>query len=240
MKEAAIELFMKTHGGRSFLQGHLFGDNVYDFLAPCIYEGEGEVLGLAFFKSLVKEHGKRFFEPIGKAAQTAGLKRPNPLNPIHFWKLRKALWPYVSWKVGQMFTASDRQHLDGMDQRLAGHLSYALRMFGRLRGEVARAMERYQLKLADRQCRMAELSQRVQDVVVVLVTALWGHRQKDQAAVAAADILCQDLRNKLTGRRPSDNYFKDTARLADLILQGGFEAIAGVPREEILMKYENR
>jgi alkylation response protein AidB-like acyl-CoA dehydrogenase len=42
MKEAAIELFMKTHGGRSFLKGHLFGDNVYDFLAPCIYEGEGE------------------------------------------------------------------------------------------------------------------------------------------------------------------------------------------------------
>jgi alkylation response protein AidB-like acyl-CoA dehydrogenase len=44
-KEAAIELFMKTHGGRSFLKGHIFGDNVYDFLAPCIYEGEGEMLG---------------------------------------------------------------------------------------------------------------------------------------------------------------------------------------------------
>jgi len=44
-KEAAIELYMKTHGGRSFLHGHLFGDNVHEFLAPCIYEGEGEVLG---------------------------------------------------------------------------------------------------------------------------------------------------------------------------------------------------
>ena len=62
---------MKTHGGRSFLKGHLFGDNVHDFLAPCIYEGEGEMLGMAFFKSLVKEHGKRFFEPIGKAAAAA-------------------------------------------------------------------------------------------------------------------------------------------------------------------------
>ena len=67
MKEAAIELFMKTHGGRSFLKGHLFAENVYDYLAPCIYEGEGEVLGLAFFKSLIKEHGKQFFEPIGKS-----------------------------------------------------------------------------------------------------------------------------------------------------------------------------
>ena len=80
-KEAAIELFMKTHGGRSFLKGHLFGDNVYDFLAPCIYEGEGEMLGMAFFKSLVKEHGKAFFEPIGKAVQAAGIKQAEPDEP---------------------------------------------------------------------------------------------------------------------------------------------------------------
>ena len=43
-KEVAIEYFMKTHGGRSFLKGHLFGDNLHEFLAPCIYEGEGEIL----------------------------------------------------------------------------------------------------------------------------------------------------------------------------------------------------
>ena len=48
-KHAAIELHMKTLGGRSFLHGHLFGDNVHEFLAPCIYEGEGEMLGLALF-----------------------------------------------------------------------------------------------------------------------------------------------------------------------------------------------
>ena len=65
-KEAAIELFMKTRGGRSFLHGHLFGDNVHEYLAPCIYEGEGEMLGMAFFKSLVKEHGRQYFEPLGK------------------------------------------------------------------------------------------------------------------------------------------------------------------------------
>ena len=49
-KEAAIELFMKTHGGRSFLHGHLFGDNVHEYLAPCIYEGEGEMLGMALLQ----------------------------------------------------------------------------------------------------------------------------------------------------------------------------------------------
>jgi hypothetical protein len=50
-------------------------------------------------------------------------------------------------------------------------------------------------------------------------------------------MLCQDLRRKLTGERPSDRYFKDANKLADLILSGGFEELAGVPRDEILMKY---
>ncbi len=101
-------------------------------------------------------------------------------------------------------------------------------------------MEKYQLKLADRQCRMAELSQRLQDNVVILVTSLWGHRQGHDAAIAAADMLCQDLRRKLTGKRPSDHYFRDASKLADVILSGGFEAIAGVPRDAIMMKYENK
>ena len=52
-----------------------------------------------------------------------------------------------------------------------------------------------------------------------------------------ADMLCQDLTRKLTGDRPSDRYFKDAMQLADAILAGGFEELAGVPRAEIMMKY---
>ncbi|HVS36546.1 MAG TPA: acyl-CoA dehydrogenase family protein [Gemmataceae bacterium] len=240
MKEAAVELFMKTHGGRSFLKGHLFGDNVYDFLAPCIYEGEGEVLGMAFFKSLVKEHGKRFFEPIAKAAQQHNLAKPNPFNPVHAWKLRQVLAPYARWKIGQWFAPRDRQSVPHMDKRLAEHLHFAAALFAQLRTETTAAMEKHQLKLADRQCRIAELSQRIQDATTMLVTALWGHRQKNEAAVASADVMCQDLRRKLTGERPSDRYFRDAGKLADVILSGGFEVIAGVPQAEILMKYDNK
>jgi hypothetical protein len=239
-KEAAIELFMKTHGGRSFLHGHLFGDNVHEFLAPCIYEGEGEILGLAFFKSLVKEHGKAFFEPIGKALQREGIKQLNPLNPAHAWALRKELAAYGRWQVGQKLTRRGGQPVANVDPRLSRHVDFALEQLGRSPAELSGTMRKHQLKLADRQCRMAELSQRVQDVVTVLVTALWGGRQKAEAAVAAADMLCQDLRRKLTGERPTDAYFRDTAKLADAVIGGGFEALAGVPRDEILMKYENR
>ncbi len=92
-KHAAIEYFMKTHGGRSFLHGHLFGDNIHEFLAPCIYEGEGEMLAMGFFKSLVKHHGKTYFEPIGKALAAAGIKQPSPLNPSHMSALKAWRFP---------------------------------------------------------------------------------------------------------------------------------------------------
>lgn len=240
MKESALELFMKTHGGRSFLRGHLFGDNVYDYLAPCIYEGEGEVLGLAFFKSLVKEHGKQFFEPIGKRLQQYQMKTLNPINPVHLWRLRRELWSYGKWKMGQKFRFRDRQSVEGLDARLQNHVDFALDQFGRMRKELSATMVKHQLKLADRQCRMAELSQRVQDAVTILVTALWAHGKKNEVATASADLMCQDLTRKLTGARADDRYLKASMQLADVILSGGFEELAGVPRGEILMPYEQK
>ncbi|MGL4553035.1 MAG: acyl-CoA dehydrogenase family protein [Gemmataceae bacterium] len=241
-KEAAIELYMKTHGGRSFLKGHLLGDNIYDFLAPCIYEGEGEVLGMAFFKSLVKEHGKAFFEPIGKAlaAKKIDPKKFNPLWPGHGWALRNELAAYAKWRMGQMFVGRDRQQIGGMDARLQGHVDFALAAFGKHRAEISAAMVKHQLKLADRQCRMAELSQRVQDTVTILVTAIYAHQKKDGTTTLAADVACQDLRRKLTGERASDAYYRQVAQLGDAILDGSFTELAGVPGGEILQKYENR
>lgn len=237
LKEASIELFMKTHGGRSFLQGHLFGDNVYDYLAPCIYEGEGEMLGLAFFKSLVKQHGQQFFEPIGKALQRHHMKTLVPYNPVHLWRLRGELAAYSKWSLGQKLQGRDRATVPGMDARLADHLAFAQAFCQRQPLEISAALRKHQLKLADRQCRMAELSQRVQDTMVLLVTTLWAHQQKNEVAVLAVDILCQDLRRKLTGGRATDGYYRDCGRLADAVIGGGFEALAGVTQEEILRKY---
>jgi alkylation response protein AidB-like acyl-CoA dehydrogenase len=242
LKETAVELFMKTHGGRSFLKGHILGDNIYDFLAPCIYEGEGEMLGLAFFKTLVKQHARTFFEPIGMALERAHIRSFNLVNPKHVWALRHEMAAYARWSLSQKVSQlSSRNHHDlpPLKGALGDHVSFAAKLFQRFAGELSGTMSSHQLKLADRQCRMAELSQRVQDAVVILVTALWGNQQKDEAAVAAADLLCQDLRRKLTGKRPTDSYFRDCAKLADLIIAGGYEAIAGAPRAEIMMKYEN-
>lgn len=237
-KEAAIELFMKTHGGRSFLKGHLFGDHVHEYLAPCIYEGEGEMLGMAFFKSLVKEHGKQFFEPIGKALQKNGMKDFNPYSPAQVWRLRHELKDYAKWSLGRRFLlARDRQSVPSMNAALAGHLHYAQDTCQSLAREVSDAMSKHALKLADRQCRMSEISQRVQDAITMLVTVMWAHQSGKEVNIAAADILCQDLTRRLTGQRPTDRYFRDVSRLADMVSAGGFDDLSAVPRQDILMSY---
>ena len=203
-KEAAVELFMKTHGGRAFLKGDVFGDNIRAYLAARFCEGEGEMQRLAFFKSLIKEFGKQFFEPIGPAIQTSGIKTPNPMNPAHAWALRSALVPFGTWRIGQMLTPSSRPNFNGVAPSLAAHAEFAVGGLERGRLEIADDMTKHQLRLADRQCRMAELSQRLQDMVVILASSLWASRQSSEIVQSAAHILCQDLTRKITGKRPTD------------------------------------
>ena len=236
-KEVAIELFMKTHGGRSFVHGHLFGDNVHDFLAPCIYEGEGEVLGMAFFKSLAKAHGQEFFEPIGKALAKKNLRTLNPMNPSHVMALFPELSKYAFWKAGKIFEGPDQHIIEGMNERLQEHVNFVMDMMNKLPMELSDNMVKHQLKLADRQCRIAELSQRVQDTVIMLVTCLYAHAQGNEVLIASADILCQDLRHKLSGERPSDEYYKACSKLADRIIAGEFPGLSEIETQEIIFSY---
>jgi alkylation response protein AidB-like acyl-CoA dehydrogenase len=237
-KEAAIELFMKTHGGRSFLQGHLFGDNVHEYLAPCIYEGEGEMLGMALFKSLIKQHGTQFFEPVGKALVANRMKSFNPASPLDVWKLRDALIPYGRWWVSELASRKQRTRLPSLPEPLQEHALFAIRGLQSLPLEISAVMRKHQLRLADRQCRMSRLSSRVQQLVVILVTSFYAARQSDELVRAAADAICQDLRRELTGKRPSDRYFRAMNNLGASIAEGKFASIAGLAPDEILMKYE--
>jgi len=236
-KEAAIELFMKTHGGRAFLHGHLFGDNVHEYLAPCIYEGEGEMLGMAFFKSLVKQHGQRFFEPIGKALATANIRKPNPLNPRHAWALRAEIAPYLRWLAAERLRRPSPPALPPMPSSLRAHAEFAAHFLQRSPLVIDGVLRKHQLALADRQCRMSHLSQRIQDAVVILATSLYAARHDEDTVRQAADCICQDLTRKLTGQQPTDRYFRTITCLGEHIASGGFQSIAGLHPDEILMSY---
>jgi len=98
-------------------------------------------------------------------------------------------------------------------------------------------MVKHQLKLPDRQCAMAELSARIQDLVVMLTTCLWADRQDDELIRDAAVVLGDDIRRRLTGRRPTGSEFRTVTRLGERIADGGFAAIAGVEPGAILMPY---
>jgi len=237
-KHAAIELFMKTHGGRSFLHGHLLGDNVHEYLAPCIYEGEGEMLGMAFFKSLVKHHGKTYFEPVGKALAAAGIKKPNPLNPVHAWALKSVVSPYLKWMVAQRLLPTANSQLPSMPSELRAHAAFACTKMQKMALEISGTMSKFQLSLADRQCRMAELSVRCQDLIVILCTALYGARQSDEIVRASADVLCQELIQNYTGKRASNRYYRQVTELGGAIADGNFRSIAGLSPDEIMMSYE--
>ena len=98
-------------------------------------------------------------------------------------------------------------------------------------------MSKFQLKLADRQCRMSEMSSRVQALVVMLCASLYGARQQDELVRKATDVLCQDLARSLDGTRPSNDYFRTVTELGREIAGGGFTSIAGLSPDEIMMGY---
>jgi hypothetical protein len=127
----------------------------------------------------------------------------------------------------------------GLPPALAAHAQFAADSLQRGRMEISSVMRKHQLRLADRQCRMSELSSRLQDLVVILTTSLWAAQQESEVVRTAADILCQDLTRKLNGSRPTDAYFRAVGKLGETIASGGFEAIAGIDAQEILMPYAN-
>ena len=105
---------------------------------------------MAFYKSIAKEHGKAYFEPIGLFLQQHKMKGLNPTNPAQLWRLRHEMWSYGKWKMGQAFAGRDRAPVAGLAAGLQAHVDFARESFGRLRKNISASMAKHQLKLADR------------------------------------------------------------------------------------------
>jgi len=210
---------------------------VHDLLAPCIYEGEGEMLGLAFFKSLVKDHGRRYFEPIGKTLQATGIRRPNLANPAHLWTLREPLWNYSKWRFGKMLHTG-RPRFQDLAPALWPHAEWSAGFLQDAAIEVSATMRKHQLKLADRQCRMAELSKRIQTAVVILCTSLYAGSQSDERIRKAGELLARRLTAELTGRRPSDAYLRAVTELGAELADHDLPGTSDILERPILMPYD--
>jgi hypothetical protein len=140
--------------------------------------------------------------------------------------------------LGEKFSRKSHSDLPSdMPAELRTHAEFAAAWLQRSPLVIDGVMRKHQLKLADRQCRMAYLSQQLQDAVTMLCASLYGARSGDAVVRAAADVLCQDFTRKLTGKPPSDRSFRTVTKLGEMIAEGGFQSIAGVHPDEILMPY---
>ena len=230
-KEAAIDLCMKTHGGRAFLGGHVVGDNIHDILAPLIYEGEGDMLNMAFFKSLVKEHGVAFFEPVGHLMSDLGKKS---LTPIDMVKNYKTFMPYAKWMVKEAVMPKSGIRPIGFNKNLVGHANFAIKGLQKSAWEISGLMRKYQLGLADKQCRMSIVSRKIQNLITIMVTVCYAFAQADYMSAFIADVSCENLKNKITGKHPTDSQIRKSVRLGEAIsLKKGSRGY-----ESILMKYD--
>ncbi len=172
---------MKTHGGRAFLHGHLFGDNVHEYLAPCIYEGEGEMLGMGFFKSLIKEHGKTFFEPIGQVLGRAGIRAAQPAQPrARCGPLRGPMMPYAKWWSASCSPASRVPTSTGVPDEPRRPRRFAAAASRRSRLEISDAMRSISSSWPTASAGCPSSRSALQDLVVILTTSLWAARQDDE------------------------------------------------------------
>jgi len=230
-KEAAIDLCMKTHGGRSFLGGHIIGDNIHDILAPLIYEGEGDMLNLAFFKSLVKDHGTTFFEPVGNLMLDLEKKS---LSPVDIAKNYKTFMPYLQWLVKETVFPKKGILPIGFNSNIVNHASYAIRGLQKTALEISGLMRKYQLGLVDKQCRMSILSRRIQHLVTMMATVCYVFAKADPLMATIADVSCENLKNKITGNHPTDLQIRKSVCLGKTLANPPNGSIY----DSILMKYD--
>ena len=153
------------------------------------------------------------------------------------WALKGVIFPYARWFLANSFLPNSVPTLPQMPVRLRAHAEFAADRLQRSPLEISGTMRKHQLKLADRQCRMSEVSSRIQKLVVILCTSLHAAQIEDEVVQTAADILCQNLTHELTGARPSDRDFRAVTQLGEAIADGGFTSIAGLTPDEILMPY---
>jgi long-subunit acyl-CoA synthetase (AMP-forming)/alkylation response protein AidB-like acyl-CoA dehydrogenase len=199
VRDAAIDA-LGIHGGRAFLVGHPLGDSFHDHFAVTVYEGESDLLGLALFKGLAKQH------PLAAAAggSTAAWRRAGAWLA---WRAATAARPAVH----------DR---DILDRGLRDHATQARADLARLAVRIDRAIRRHGRDLAERQLEVGTLSAAIRDAVSVLAVAHHADAVADDAALAPADAWCRLALARAAGRAPAVADLEAVAAVGRLAAEG--------------------
>jgi alkylation response protein AidB-like acyl-CoA dehydrogenase len=239
LKEIAFDIAPTIHGGRSLLKGHVLGDSLHDFLAPSIYEGARDMLSMSFFLSLSKTIGKQYMVPINEARKQIVKNGKYASGTL---ALTAAGSRFAAWTMSKLLKKLARQtrmtSVSLGDETFQTHVDFLHREFGKMPLQLIFAMVKHQIGLQDRQLWMTRFSGRVQDMVAMLVTAMYGAQSNDAAIRLAADVFCRDMRHHLEGTSSTDSDDVASVQLADLVINDQFHFLRDVTSTSILQPYK--
>ena len=187
------------------------------------------MLNMAFFKSLVKEHGKRYFEPVGKLMASLDKKSPSVTDVV---KNYQTFLPYVNWMAKEAIIPKRGIRPIGFNKDLVNHAKFAIKGLQKSAWEISALMRKYQLGLADRQCRMSILSRKIQNLTTIMVTVCYAFAKGDQLSAEIANVSCDNLTNKITGNHPTDAQIKKSVMLGQKISEKDITSY-----NSVLMRY---
>ncbi len=102
---------------RSFLHGHLFGDNVHDICCSASTKAKARCWRWVSSSPCPNSMACGSSSRSAEALQAAGIKKPT--NPAHLWKIR-AIIPYAKWMVGEKLRWHSKPTLPTMPPGAAG------------------------------------------------------------------------------------------------------------------------
>jgi hypothetical protein len=124
-----------------------------------------------------------------------------------------------------------------MPLRFAEHIAFAAAQLGEMRQELTEAMDSHGGDLMDRQCLVAGLSGRLQQLTVILCTSLFAAGQDDEIVRRAAHVICCDLVRQVQGRRAREEDFAPVLDLGRAIVEGGHSSLVAIEPPPVLIPY---
>lgn len=221
VKEATVDVLLKTHGGRALLEGNLFTEMAWDLLAPTVYEGENEILTLGFFHSLARAHGEHYLAPIaaamkhdGKDVLTAG---------------RHAA-AYGAWLAREKLHHSMGRTRHRLSPNPSELESVAWELLGDLALEISATLRHFGAEVAERQALAFDLARRAQLATVMLVVSRYADRQDDPLVRQAGICAALELGARLTDSRPTAEAYHLLTELGRAVAEDRFAPVRAAER----------
>ena len=143
--------------------------------------------------------------------------------------------PYAKWLFSEATAFKGGIRPIGFNENLVCHANFAIKNLQSSAWEISSLMRKYQLKLADRQCRMSILSRKIQNLITMMVTVCYTFAKADTTTGLIADVSCENLKNKITGNHPTDEQIRKSVSLGKILAdQSGDSGL-----DSILMRYDD-